>query len=77
VAKRKPKTESTDQAGVIAAEAIDQAGMPKPTSCPACGSPDREPYFNIRRQAHDGGVIVWRRTRCRVCGQIRDDRTTE
>lgn len=48
-----------------------------------CGSTDREPYFNKRELNISGDhaitgkpytLIIIRRTRCRGCGQARDDR---
>ena len=53
--------------------------------CPSCGSLQREPYHNVRTLdfagiAPDGRPftrVVWRRTRCRDCGQARDDKTFE
>lgn len=57
------------------------------TSCPVptCGSTEREPYFNVRERAIAGvdqegkpfTHVVWRRTRCKTCGQTRDDKTFE
>lgn len=55
------------------------------TACPACGSTEREPYYN-RREMAAGGVdsagkpythVIWRRTKCAACGQVRDDRHFE
>lgn len=53
--------------------------------CPACGSTRREQYFNRRDQAVRGTLttgetfthIVWRRTACADCGQVRDDKWYE
>jgi hypothetical protein len=52
--------------------------------CRACGSTDREGYYGVRvlqmAGAHEGEPythIVWRRTRCRCCGQMRVDRSYE
>jgi hypothetical protein len=55
------------------------------TACPACGSTERVPYFNVRERAIAGVTpggrpfthVVWRRTRCTPCGQTRDDKTFE
>lgn len=54
------------------------------TRCPACGSTDRDPYFATVEHAIEGirdgrphTHIVWRRTKCRDCGQIRQDRCYE
>lgn len=56
----------------------------KPTACPTCSSTEREPYFNVRERAiageRDGRPythVVWRRTRCKACGQTRDDKAFE
>lgn len=56
-----------------------------PTRCPSCGSTEREPYNNTREHDFAGlddhgrpyTHVVWRRTRCRACGQSRDDRFRE
>lgn len=53
--------------------------------CPKCGSTERVPYYNRRERAISGVTpdghpythVVWRRTRCENCGQVRDDRTYE
>lgn len=53
--------------------------------CPKCGSTERVPYYNRRERAiagvtpegHPYTHVVWRRTRCENCGQVRDDRTYE
>lgn len=55
------------------------------TRCPSCGSTDREAYWGKREHQHDGlddsgrpfTHVCWRKTRCKVCGQIRVDRTLE
>lgn len=53
--------------------------------CPTCGSTDRDPYYGVKTMAH-GGItadgdlythVVWRRTRCCACGQIRIDKSFE
>lgn len=52
--------------------------------CPKCGSPERAHYAN-KRVLEASGVkdgrpyarVVWRRTRCLACGQVRDDKTFE
>ena len=57
-----------------------------PSQCPKCGSTDREPYSNVRvmefagvdpRNGQAYTHVVWRRTRCRACGQSRIDRAQE
>lgn len=61
---------------VVDAEAI---------ACRRCHSTDREPYFNVRTVAIAGVAtdgrpythVVWRRTRCACCGQVRDEKTFE
>jgi predicted Zn-ribbon and HTH transcriptional regulator len=53
-----------------------------PSSCPKCGSTNREPYSGQPREfkyagEHEGRPytrIVYRSTRCRDCGQARVDR---
>jgi len=49
-----------------------------PPRCPSCNSTDREPYSAIIREMEHGGEapdgkaythVVWRRTKCRDCGQ--------
>lgn len=55
------------------------------TKCPTCGSTERERYFHTVERAiagvdRDGKHythVVWRRTRCANCGQIRIDRSYE
>lgn len=55
-----------------------------PSAC-RCGSTEREPYFNKREVPINGvtpegrtyNVVVWRRTRCKACGQQRDDKSFE
>lgn len=55
------------------------------TRCPKCGSTERLPYW-LKREKAIAGVdaagqpfthVVWRRTRCADCGQVRDDRHVE
>ncbi len=56
-----------------------------PPRCPNCGCTDREPYFAIRKMAISGVTpagqpytrITIKRTRCKSCGQSRDDRLYE
>lgn len=56
-----------------------------PSRCPKCDSTARDEYFNKREVRYEGiaedgkpfNTIVIRRTRCRNCGQIRDDRSRE
>ena len=57
----------------------------QPTRCPACGSTERTPYSQTKKQPH-GGVdaagkpythVVRRWTACAACGQARVDRTYE
>lgn len=53
--------------------------------CPKCDSTDREAYHNVkelpsRGKTADGrnyNLVVWRRTKCKNCGQMRIDRTFE
>lgn len=54
------------------------------TRCPKCDSTEREAYFATVEHAVEGvrdekpyTHVVWRRTRCRSCGQIRQDRFYE
>lgn len=55
------------------------------SSCAKCGSTKRSAYFNRRTIENAGRTadgtpykrIVWRRTKCLSCGQVRDDRTFE
>ena len=55
------------------------------TACPKCGSTEREPYYNRRelrcdiaqRSGEQFTHVVWRRTKCLACGQVRDDRHLE
>jgi hypothetical protein len=55
-----------------------------PTRC-KCGSTERERYFHTLKRAIAGVTaggqpythVVWRRTRCRACGQVRTDRGRE
>lgn len=57
----------------------------KATACPTCGSTRRERYFHTVERAiagvdRDGKPythVVWRRTRCTDCGQVRVDRSYE
>ena len=57
----------------------------EPSRCKTCGSIERGPYGNIRRLPYagvtpDGRVyttVVWRRTKCKQCGQVRDDKSFE
>jgi hypothetical protein len=57
----------------------------EPSACKACGSIERESYFNVRRLDYAGTTpdgrpytqVVWRRTRCTACGQVRDDKSFE
>ena len=71
----KPKKPRSRNVPVVQAEV---------TACGACGSTDRQPYFNVRERAiagvRDGKPfthVLWKRTRCTNCGQIRDDRSYE
>jgi len=75
--KKKPRIKRTKP---------DQVEAAPPTACRKCGSTDRDPYYGtITRHIygidrHTGQVythVVWRRTRCRGCGQQRIDRTRE
>jgi predicted RNA-binding Zn-ribbon protein involved in translation (DUF1610 family) len=53
--------------------------------CPKCGSAERSEYCNRREHEYTGlrpdgtiyHLVVWRRTRCTACGQVRDDKTYE
>lgn len=54
--------------------------------CRRCGSTEREPYHGTREvkvagvDPHSGKPythVVWRRTRCKHCGQMRMDRSLE
>ena len=54
------------------------------TQCPKCGSSNRTPYFGTVEREIDGMKdgqtfthVVWRRTKCVDCGQLRQDRTYE
>lgn len=60
------------------------------TECPRCHSTERERYFHTTERAIDGTTpasspepgrpfthVVWRRTRCKSCGQVRIDRFYE
>ena len=54
------------------------------TRCQSCGSTEREPYFGTIEHSIEGirdgqpyTHVVWRRTRCRDCSQIRQDRFFE
>lgn len=55
-----------------------------PSRCRKCGSTERTGYGHTREVAH-GGVhegqaythVVWRRTSCTNCGQVRDDISRE
>lgn len=59
------------------------------TRCPlergGCNSTEREDYFNVRTHSFGGvdnqgnafDTVVWRRTRCRKCGRVRDDKFYE
>lgn len=55
------------------------------TRCAKCGSTDRLPYFGtitkpISGLDPDGNPfthVIWRRTRCKSCGQTRIDRHRE
>jgi hypothetical protein len=56
----------------------------EPSRCQSCGSTEREKYFCTTTRAiagsHDGQPythIVWRRTRCKACGQVRIDKSYE
>ena len=60
------------------------ANAPK-SRCPKCGSTARCGYFNVRSisasgldpDGHAYNQVTWRRTRCSVCGQSRDDKSFE
>jgi hypothetical protein len=52
--------------------------------CRKCGSTERTGYGHTREHAYAGLYdgkpythVVWRRTSCAKCGQVRDDRTLE
>ena len=53
--------------------------------CPKCGSTERSRYVCVVRRPSTGmdadgqphSHVVWRRTRCRACGQSRVDRSFE
>ncbi len=57
------------------------------TRCPVqtCKSTERDPYFNVRvipiggvdDDGNEYDTVVWRRTKCRNCGQVRDDKSFE
>ena len=54
------------------------------TRCQGCGSTERDPYFGTTEHeivgVRDGRPythVVWRRTKCRACGQLRLDRFFE
>lgn len=54
------------------------------TRCQACSSTEREPYWATIEHPIDGVKdgkpythVVWRRTKCRNCGQHRQDRFFE
>ena len=55
------------------------------TQCNACSSSNREPYFGkiergiagVLSDGREYSHVVWRRTRCRDCGQARIDRSYE
>lgn len=57
----------------------------KLSRCPKCGSTDREKYHNVRELFTNGltaegdryNCVVWRRTRCANCCQVRVDRSFE
>lgn len=56
-----------------------------PAACVRCHSTEREPYDKVRERAitgrtTDGHIythVVWRKTRCRACGQARIERHYE
>ncbi len=47
------------------------------TACPRCNSTKRAPYYNRRSLKTAGQIVVWRRTKCLECGQVRDDKHSE
>lgn len=57
----------------------------KKSRCPKCQSTDREAYHNVRELAIDSVTpdgerynrVIWRRTRCKNCGQVRIDKSFE
>jgi hypothetical protein len=56
-----------------------------PAACVRCHSTERAPYDKIRERAISGRTtdgrpythVVWRKTRCRACGQARVERHYE
>lgn len=55
-----------------------------PTRCPKCGSTERSDYFGTVERSISGirdgqphTHIIWRRTQCLSCGQLRQDRSYE
>jgi hypothetical protein len=61
-----------------------EVGASTPSRCKSCGSTERTPYFATNETAHRGihdgepyTHIVWRRTKCLHCGQLRTDRALE
>lgn len=56
-----------------------------PGCCQKCGSTNREPYDKVLEREMggrlNGGIeyshVVWRRTKCRACGQARTERHYE
>lgn len=56
-----------------------------PAACPRCHSTEREPYDKVREREISGRTVdghpythvVWRKTRCRGCGQARTERHYE
>ena len=78
-AKRGPKKGKTYEMTppVVAVETAPPRPPDPPsvaTECPACKSTRRTPYYSRRRMIYGGKVILWRRCKCRACGQIRVDR---
>ena len=56
-----------------------------PAACPRCRSTSREPYDKVRERAIAGRTVdghaythvVWRKTKCKACGQARIERHYE
>jgi predicted Zn-ribbon and HTH transcriptional regulator len=77
----------TDQAAAAAPSVSEKphVNLVQPSACRVCGSTDRAAYHNVRALDFPGETpdgrkysrVVFRRTKCLACGQVRDDKSLE
>jgi predicted Zn-ribbon and HTH transcriptional regulator len=85
---KKPALQPVTAEAAAAAPPVSEkphVNLVEPSACRVCGSTDRAAYHNVRTLDFPGETpdgrkytrVVFRRTKCLACGQVRDDKSLE